>query len=172
MRPSWSWSRGSWIYKYQCNQCLSLLMLWVRILFMLDTTLCDNICQWFTAGRWFSSGTSVSSTNKTDFHDITEILLKVALHTINLTPTYKRQEMLTLREHMGSSQFLVGFVPLIFLVFCVVFCFCFCILSLLLCLFYVFLFCLSSSYVSNAANVWIIHCWKSLRFSLKFIYKM
>ena len=34
----------------------------------------------------FSRGTSVSSTNKTDRHDITEILLKVALNTINLTP--------------------------------------------------------------------------------------
>jgi hypothetical protein len=31
---------------------------------------------------WFSSGRPVSSTNKTDRHDITEILLKVALNTI------------------------------------------------------------------------------------------
>jgi hypothetical protein len=31
----------------------------------------------------FSPGTPVSSTNKTDSHDITEILLKVALNTIN-----------------------------------------------------------------------------------------
>jgi hypothetical protein len=38
------------------------------------------------AGRWFSQGTPVSSTNKTDLHDITEILLKVALNTITLTP--------------------------------------------------------------------------------------
>jgi Trp operon repressor len=30
-------------------------------------------------GRWFSPGILVSSTNKTDHHDITEILLKVAL---------------------------------------------------------------------------------------------
>jgi hypothetical protein len=30
-------------------------------------------------------GTPVSSTNKTDHHDITEILLKVALNTINQT---------------------------------------------------------------------------------------
>jgi S-ribosylhomocysteine lyase LuxS involved in autoinducer biosynthesis len=30
-------------------------------------------------------GTLVSSTNKTDRHDITEILLKVALNTINQT---------------------------------------------------------------------------------------
>jgi hypothetical protein len=32
---------------------------------------------------WFSPGTPVSSTNKTDRHDITKILLKVALNTIN-----------------------------------------------------------------------------------------
>ena len=32
----------------------------------------------------FSPGTMVSSTNKTDYHDITEILLKVALNIINL----------------------------------------------------------------------------------------
>jgi len=25
--PSWSWSYGSWIYNYPCNQCLSLLKL-------------------------------------------------------------------------------------------------------------------------------------------------
>ena len=31
---------------------------------------------------WFSLGTPVSSTNKTDRHDIAEILLKVALSTI------------------------------------------------------------------------------------------
>jgi hypothetical protein len=31
------------------------------------------------AGLWFSPGTPVSSTNKTDRHDITEILLTVAL---------------------------------------------------------------------------------------------
>ena len=31
----------------------------------------------------FPRGTPVSSTNKTDRHDITEILLKVALNTIN-----------------------------------------------------------------------------------------
>ena len=33
----------------------------------------------------FFPGTPVSSTNKTDRHDITEILLKVALNTITLT---------------------------------------------------------------------------------------
>jgi hypothetical protein len=39
-----------------------------------------------TCGRaWFSLDTPVSSTNKTDHHDITEILFKVALNTITLT---------------------------------------------------------------------------------------
>jgi hypothetical protein len=55
---------------------------------VLVTTLCDKVCQWPPAGRWFSPGTLVSSTNKTDRHAITEILLKVALNTITLTPTF------------------------------------------------------------------------------------
>ena len=45
--------------------------------------LCDKVCQWLAAGRWFSPGTPVSFPNKTDRHDIAEILLKVALNTIN-----------------------------------------------------------------------------------------
>jgi hypothetical protein len=52
------------------------------------------------AGQWFSP---VSSTNKTDRHDITEILLKVALNTLNLKKTqacmlikYDRQHLIVL----------------------------------------------------------------------------
>ena len=37
----------------------------------------------YKEGKRFSPGTLVSSTNKTGRHDITEILLKVALNTIN-----------------------------------------------------------------------------------------
>jgi hypothetical protein len=33
---------------------------------VLDTTLCDKVCQWLAAGWWFSSGTPVSSIYKTD----------------------------------------------------------------------------------------------------------
>ena len=53
---------------------------------VLDTTLCDKVCQWLATGQWLSPGPSVSSTNKTDHHDITEILLKVALklHQTNI----------------------------------------------------------------------------------------
>ena len=42
-------------------------------------TLCDEVCQWLATGQFFSLGTSVSSINKTDSHDITELFLKVAL---------------------------------------------------------------------------------------------
>jgi hypothetical protein len=31
MGQSWPWSYCSWIYNYLCNQCLSLLMLWIRM---------------------------------------------------------------------------------------------------------------------------------------------
>ena len=41
------------------------------------------VCQGLAAGRWFSPDTAVSSTNKTDRYDTTEILLKVALNTKN-----------------------------------------------------------------------------------------
>ena len=83
-----SWSYGSWIYNYQCNQCLSPLILWVRILIRARcTTLCDRVCQWLVIGRWFSPGPPVSSTIKIDHHDITEILLKVALNTIKPNQT-------------------------------------------------------------------------------------
>jgi hypothetical protein len=85
-KVSWSWSYGSWIYHCLCNQCLSPLKLWVwthswRV--VLDTTLCDKVCQWPVTGRWFFPGSLVSSTNKTDCHNIAEILLKVALNTID-----------------------------------------------------------------------------------------
>ena len=86
---SWSWSYGSWICNYLCSQCLSPLTLWVWIPLrwdVHDTTLCDQVCHWLMAGRWFSPGIPISSINKTDRHDITEILLKVVLNTINHKP--------------------------------------------------------------------------------------
>ena len=45
----------------------------------LNTTLCETVCWWFSPGT-----PPISSTNKTDHHDITEILLKVMLNTINI----------------------------------------------------------------------------------------
>jgi hypothetical protein len=43
----------------------------------------DQIYQLLAHGRCFSPGTPASSTTKTGRHDIAEILLKVALSTIN-----------------------------------------------------------------------------------------
>ena len=54
---------------------------------VLDTILCDKVCQWLAAGRWIVTGTSGSATNKTDRYNVTEILLKVALNTVILTLT-------------------------------------------------------------------------------------
>ena len=55
--PSLSWSYGSWIYNYLCNQCLSPLMLWVGVhgevysiqhyVINLSVT-CDSL--WFLSG--------------------------------------------------------------------------------------------------------------------------
>jgi hypothetical protein len=53
---------------------------------VLETTLCDRVCQRLATGRWFSLGPPVPFTNKTDSHDIAEILLKVALDTIKPKP--------------------------------------------------------------------------------------
>ena len=44
------------------------------------------ISAYHQTGRWFSPGIPVSSTKKTDRHDIAEILLKVALSTVTPTP--------------------------------------------------------------------------------------
>jgi len=52
---------------------------------VLNKILCDKVCQWLAAAGWFSPSTPVSSTDKTDRHDITEIVLKVVLNTIMLT---------------------------------------------------------------------------------------
>jgi hypothetical protein len=40
-------------------------------------------CHWLVKAQWFSPDSLVTSTNKTDSHDIAEILLKVALNTIS-----------------------------------------------------------------------------------------
>ena len=49
---------------------------------VLDTTLCRGLEE----GQWFSPDSPVSTTNISDRHDISEILLKVALSAITLTP--------------------------------------------------------------------------------------
>jgi len=60
---------------------------------VLDISLCDQVCQGLATGQWFSTGTRVSSTNKADRNNITEILLKVALNTINLNQNYLKRDI-------------------------------------------------------------------------------
>ena len=59
----------------------------------IHTTLCDTGCQWLVTGRWFSQSTPpVSPHQKNDRHDITAILLKVTLNTIN-QPNQNQQSL-------------------------------------------------------------------------------
>ena len=54
-----------------------------KLLIIIITENVSQICQWLATDRLFSLGTPVFST-KTEHHNITEILLKVALNTLNL----------------------------------------------------------------------------------------
>ena len=79
--PSWPWSYGSWTtyaisaYRHWCCEFESRSGRGAQHYVI-------RVCHWFATCRWFSPGPPFSSTNKTDRHDITEILLKVALSTI------------------------------------------------------------------------------------------
>ena len=64
-------SYNKWICEFESRSWRSVI----------DTTLCDKVCQWLVTGLWFSPDIPVSSANETDRHDITEILLKVTLNT-------------------------------------------------------------------------------------------
>jgi hypothetical protein len=64
-------SFGNWIYKYLLYLYILPLSLWIRIPLVTMSTRYNII----------------SSTNKTDRHDITEILLKEVFNTITVTPS-------------------------------------------------------------------------------------
>jgi hypothetical protein len=76
---------------------------------VLDTTLCDQVCQWLATGQWFYPSTLVSSTNKTDRHDITEIFLKVTLNTIN--QPNKTMWTFAITLHCRPQTILINFRP-------------------------------------------------------------
>ena len=86
-------------------------MVWIPLRWgVLDTALCDKVCQWLAAGRWFSPGSPVSSTNKTDHLDVTEISLKVALNTIILTLKNCYQYWISFSRIVLILQLAFGFV--------------------------------------------------------------
>ena len=57
-----------------------------RCIRSIEATLCDKFVSDLRQVGGFFQGTPVSSTNKTVRHNITEILLKLELSTISLTP--------------------------------------------------------------------------------------
>ena len=91
------YTKAKWIYNTEelgsCHSCDSMVVGFITTYAInivssnptqagvLDTTLYDKVGQWLVTGLWFSP---VSSTNKTNRHDITEILLKAALNTMTL----------------------------------------------------------------------------------------
>ena len=60
--------------------------------------ICDKVCQCPATGRCFSLSTQVSSNNKADRHEIVEILLKVVLITITITPPVNIYPRLSLKK--------------------------------------------------------------------------
>jgi hypothetical protein len=66
---------------------------------------CDEVYQLLVHDRWFSPGTPASSTTKTGRHDIVEILLKVALSTIN--QSIKQQSTRQLTQYVSHKAKIV-----------------------------------------------------------------
>ena len=72
------------------------------------TTLCDKVCQWLATGQWFSLGTSVSSTNKTDRHDIAQNIVGsgVIHHQTKKQPTEQNIcRLLMVEEKKNQNAF-------------------------------------------------------------------
>ena len=75
------------IYNYLCNQCIPPTKVVSSNpthgeVYSIQHYAIKFVSDLRQTGLWFSPGILISSTNETDCHDITEILLKVALNTI------------------------------------------------------------------------------------------
>ena len=74
-----SWSCGRMVVGLKTTCAISAYHHWScgfessTWLGVLDTALCNKVCQWLTTDRWYTPGTPVSFTNKTDRYDTTEI---------------------------------------------------------------------------------------------------
>ena len=88
--PSWPWSYDSWIFNYLCNQwCCEFESRKRRgVQHHAIKYVCGFLCM----------GPPVSSTKKTDRHDITKILVRVALNTIKKNWYLKRRAYTTMHS--------------------------------------------------------------------------
>jgi hypothetical protein len=73
-----------WCFNSTFNN-ISVSSWWISVIFTHFLTLCDKVCQWLTTGQWFSQGTPVSCTNKTDGHYIMKYCWMWHFNTINPT---------------------------------------------------------------------------------------
>jgi hypothetical protein len=94
---SWSWSYGSWIYNYVCNQCLSLLKLCVRIPLRRGVLDVDGlrrgawclaplstIFQLYHGGQIYCWRKPKCSEKTTDLSQVTYKLYNIMLHRVHL----------------------------------------------------------------------------------------
>jgi hypothetical protein len=100
---SWLWSHSDWIYSYLCNQ--SLLPVPVRIPF--KAMRCRYHIMWSNLSVTCNRSvvfpvTPISSINKIDRQDISDILLKASLNTISL--------ILLLSNYFRTKRYDQGFI--------------------------------------------------------------
>ena len=73
---------------------------------VLDTTLCDKVCQWLATCQWFSLPI------KHDCHDIAEILLNMALNIINQPTIIWAVAMTWCPSYVNFTHLLWGTEPI------------------------------------------------------------
>jgi hypothetical protein len=94
---------GSWIYNYLSNHAVHITTKVVSSnpnhgeMYSIQHYMI-KVYQWLATGQWFSPGTLVSSTNKTDRHDITVLLVKVALNNLLFNATFTNITVISWRS--------------------------------------------------------------------------
>jgi hypothetical protein len=77
---------------------------------VLDTTLCDKVCQLHAAGMWFYPDTPISSKNKIDHHDITKIFVESSVKHHNPNP--KILNFLQVMPYFSTQTYSTVVIPM------------------------------------------------------------